>query len=53
MRRCASVALILSPIAAWTARRCAGSMAVMMAIAEGCLEKNKPDKMRSLVQLAA
>ena len=31
----------------------AGSMAVMMAIAVGCLEKNKPDKMRSLVQLAA
>ena len=31
----------------------AGSMAVRMAIAVGCLEKNKPDKMRSLVQLAA
>ena len=29
--------------------RIAGSMAVMLAIALGCLEKNKPDKMRSLV----
>ena len=31
----------------------AGSMALMMAIAVGCQEKNKPDNMRSLAQLAA
>ena len=29
--------------------RIGGSMAIMLAIALGCLEKNKPDKMRNLV----
>ena len=31
----------------------AGRLAVMMATAMGCQEKNKPDRMRSLVQLTA